>query len=167
MDAGGVVVASRERGEAMNTKKLWITACGAIGIGLVTLVGRAGGQTDTGAYSQMHARCLEAGKEMADLHREIQGIEQRLAKAQKEMNDAKGTDARLSAVIATVNQMADDRTLITQKIIAYNELLAGHELEHMTATGDTAKKLMDDCPVFKTIRGAASHMENTETPKKK
>jgi hypothetical protein len=149
----------------MNAKKLWITGAGAVTIGLLTLVGGAGGQPD--AYNTMRDRCREAGKEMADLHREIQGIEIRLDKTQKAMHDAQGTDARLTAVIATVDEMAEERTLLNQKVMAYNELLAGHTMEHMTMEGDTGRKTLDQCPVFKTIRGTAARMEAPDTPKKK
>ena len=152
----------------MNAQKLWITGAGAMGIGLLTLVGSAGDQPD--AYNTMRTRCTEAGKEMADLHREIQGIEMRLDKSQKAMHDATGTDARLNAVIATVSELADERTLLNQKIMAYNELLAGHTMEHLTVEGDTGRKTLDQCPVFKTVRGTAARMENPsdhQAPKKK
>jgi hypothetical protein len=149
----------------MNANRLWITGAGAVGLGLLTLVGGAGGQPD--AYNTMRTRCTEAGKEMADLHREIQGIEMRLDKAQKAMNDAQGTDARLNAAIATINEMADERTLLNQKVMAYDELLAGHTMEHLTVEGDAGKKTLDQCPVFKTIRGTAARMEAPDTPAKK
>jgi hypothetical protein len=153
----------------MNAKSLWMTGAAATGLALLTFAGGAGSQPD--AYNQLRERCREAGREMADLHREIQGIEMRLDKAQKAMTDAKGTDARLDAVVTAVNQMADERTLITQKIMAYDELLAGHTMEHLTATGDAGKKALEDCPVYKTVRATATRMENTSDrtapPKKK
>jgi hypothetical protein len=146
----------------MKSKNLLITGAGALGLGFLTLVGGAGTQPD--AYNQMRARCREAGKEMGELRSEIRGIEQRLDKSQKAMTEAKGTDARIDAVIATANEMADERNLITQKILAYNELLAGHTMEHLTADGDTGKKTLAECPVFKTIRSTATRMEAPDNP---
>jgi hypothetical protein len=146
----------------MNAKRLWIAGAGATGLGLLTLVGGAG--TQPGAEAQMRQRCAEAARDITELRHEIQGIEGRLDKAQKAMASAAKGDAKVAAMEAVVNEMADERNLITQKTLAMQSLISGHVLEHLAAEGDVGKKTLPDCHVYKYLTSTASGFEKTATP---
>lgn len=148
----------------MRMPVLWAGAVGAAGIGLAALLGGAASQPG----GQMQQQCQEAAKEMKELRQEIQGIEKRLDKAQAAMNEAKTPDTKLAATMQVVNEMAEQRTLISQKLIALNDVMMGHVMQHLAAgNGAEAKNAMENCPVYKGLVGVAQHLEQTEQSREK
>lgn len=148
----------------MNARRFWGAAAAAMGLGMVAMaVSRGSGEQQPALNIQQ--RCREAAREMTDLRQEIEGHERHLDKAQKAMHEAKG-DQRFAAMMAVIDEMADERTLITQKVLAYDELIAGHALEHTTLPPDQARTAAQSCQVFQKLRTTSGRLEQPDAPKK-
>lgn len=150
----------------MNARRFWGAAAAAMGIGMVALAVSRGSEEQQPPPGNMQQRCREAAREMTDLRKEIEGIERRLDKTQKAMHDAKG-DQRITTMMAMIDEMADERTLITQKVLAYNELVAGHMLEHTTLSPDQAHMAAQTCQVYQKLKTTSGKLEQPDEPKKK
>ncbi|MEX2218373.1 MAG: hypothetical protein WD749_06390 [Phycisphaerales bacterium] len=143
----------------MNTRRIWASGAGAIALSVAVLISGAGGQQQPGGVVTMRDRCREASREMGALRREILGIEMRMDKAQEKVREAKNDGERQAALVAAMHELADGRDLITQKVLAYTELLAGHALEHGSLPRDQAGLAGQDCPVYRTLRTTSGRLE--------
>jgi len=102
----------------------------------------------TGAASDMAAKCQAMMAEAEKLRTEIKAADERLDGLVAKMNAASGTE-KADATAAVVNEMVTQRRALRDGMMKMQHGMMGHMMEHMQA----GKESMAACPMMKHMGG--------------
>lgn len=110
----------------------------------------------------MMERCKTMMSQMQQIHQQKQRMDSKLQGLVDEMNSSTG-EAKISAIAATVNELATHRRNMHQSQNEMHGKMMAHMMEHMVPgmKEETGSQMMMQCPMMKMM-GGADHGEQDE-----